>query len=106
MAFVGDGPFRDRRKTLRGIRRDGRQTQEAANNDQAAPAERATDENQGTKHMAETEAVKPKIQGLLATMKYRGLEGRAAIDKWTTSALEVLLQAELERINATNGEVK
>lgn len=49
-----------------------------------------------------TENTKSKIQGLLSTVRFRGLEGQPAIDQWTISALTVLLQAELERIERGN----
>ncbi len=91
------GPLRIGEVLLRSVRRKGRQAKEA-NDNQAQVTETRTDQNSGEKFMAETEALKPKIQGLLATVKYRGLEGQAAINQWTTSALECLLQAELARI--------
>lgn len=49
--------------------------------------------------MAQPE-VRSQIIGLLATKRIRGLEGQQAIQIWATAALEVLLQAELERIEA------
>ena len=42
--------------------------------------------------------VRSQIIGLLETKRRRGLAGEQAIQQWATAALEVLLQAELERI--------
>jgi hypothetical protein len=51
--------------------------------------------------------VRSQIIGLLATKRQRGLVGDNAIKIWTTAALEVLLQAELERIeNRSNSDAK
>jgi hypothetical protein len=50
--------------------------------------------------------LKSQIVGLLSVKRQRGLVGDNAIQNWTTAALEVLLQAELERIEATKGDVK
>lgn len=44
--------------------------------------------------------IRSMIVGLLETKRRRGLEGQQAIQIWATAALEVLLQAELERIEA------
>ena len=44
------------------------------------------------------ENTKSQILGLLEVRKCRGLSGDIAIRTWVVSALECLLQAELERI--------
>lgn len=43
---------------------------------------------------------KSQIIGLLTTKRLRGLQGEQAIQQWVTAALEVLLQAELERMES------
>ena len=43
------------------------------------------------------ENTKSRIQGLIA-LRQRGMVGNAAITAWMVNALDVLLQAELERI--------
>lgn len=48
--------------------------------------------------MAETQNAKSKIIGLLEVRKHRGLTGQNAINQWITDALEVLLEAELQRL--------
>lgn len=44
------------------------------------------------------ENTKSQILGLLELRKHRGLVGDVAIRTWVVSALECLLQAELQRI--------
>lgn len=45
-----------------------------------------------------TSQVRSVILGLLEIKRRRGLQGQQALLAWTTSAIEILLQAELERI--------
>lgn len=48
--------------------------------------------------MGQPENPKSKILGLLEVRKHRGLTGDVAIQFWIVTALECLLQAELQRI--------
>lgn len=44
------------------------------------------------------EDTKSKIQGLLNTRKFRGLESQQAVQAWVVGSIECLLEAELCRI--------
>ena len=48
--------------------------------------------------MGQPENTKSRILGLLEVRKHRGLTGDMAIQLWIVTALECLLQAELQRI--------
>lgn len=45
-----------------------------------------------------TSQIRSQIVGLLETSRRRGLYGDQAILRWTVAAIEILLQAELDRI--------
>jgi len=84
------GPIRNRGTSLLRIRRLRRETTETA--------QALTQAERTKKAMAETENAKSKILGLLETRKHRGLSGQAAINEWIVSAIEVLLEHELAKI--------
>ena len=44
------------------------------------------------------ENTKSRIVGLIATRRIRGLKGASAATEWSLAALEILLEAELARI--------
>jgi hypothetical protein len=90
-------PIFDSHHSLQEIWRNWWVCETQADHDQTTPAERTTDENQRTQAMAEPQ-IRDQIIGLIAVKEHRGLSGESAIAEWVTSALAILLRAELERI--------